>query len=175
MKKEFLDFLDNYIKKYFVLVPILILTVIWLFQQNDFLGINLGRIIFKNGGAYSTLASIFAGIFFSLYTLLLSLPNFSVVKKLTKQNYKYLLMSITFGLICSLGFCILQVFIPMFNKNNLVMGINFLFFLAFILSVIQCTIYFTLELHSDLNANFQKEDQIEMDVKYIKEWVKTQE
>lgn len=174
MKNKVLNIIDNYIKKWFILVPMGFLIIIWFFQKDNFFMIKFGKLIFEDGGSYSTLASIFAGIFFSLYTLLLSLPNFSVIRNLTKQNYNYLLISITFGLVYSLSFCVLQIIIPIFNKNDIVMGINALLFIAFILSVIQCAIYFTLELHSDLKSNFQSDSQMENDIKYIKEWVKSQ-
>ncbi|MFT9004114.1 MAG: hypothetical protein ABF991_05330 [Liquorilactobacillus hordei] len=173
---RFINLVDNYLKKYFVFIPTIVFILLLIFQQERSFLISGGKIIYQSSDAINTLTSIFAGIYFSLYTLLLAIPSFSIIKKLSRENYKYLLVTIFVGLLTSLIYSIFQVLIGFFRENNLIYGFNFIVVIAFILSVIQNIIFFGLILGKDLGNSYSQNDSDELkeDVKYIKEWVHQQ-
>jgi hypothetical protein len=175
-KHNFFNMADNYLKKYFVFVPIFFLMILLLFQQERSFIVSWGKIIYQSSDSINTLTSIFAGIYFSLYTLLLAIPSFSVIKKLNRKNYKYLLITISVGLLTSLIYSLFQVLISFLKADSLIYGFNFIVVIAFVLSVIQNIIFFGIILGKDLGNSYSQSnsDQLKEDIKYIKEWVHQQ-
>ncbi|KRM95970.1 hypothetical protein FC19_GL001451 [Liquorilactobacillus aquaticus DSM 21051] len=167
---------DNYLKKYFVFVPTFCLMILLIFQQERSFIVSWGKIVYQSSDSINTLTSIFAGIYFSLYTLLLAIPSFSVIKKLNRKNYKCLLITISVGLLTSLIYSLFQVLIAFLKADSLIYGFNFIVVIAFVLSVIQNIIFFGIILGKDLGNSYSQSnsDQLKEDIKYIKEWVHQQ-
>ncbi|WP_340641316.1 hypothetical protein [Lactiplantibacillus plantarum] len=171
------DLLDSYFKKYFVFVPIILMFIyVLLFQNNNILFL-LGKVIYKVGDTFNTLTSIFAGIYFSLYILMLTLPAFSVVKNLNRSNYKCLILNITIGLLTSVSYSFTQIFLSFLSNNWILFCLNGIVAISFVLSLIQNVTFFGIIFSEDLRSSYTagKENSLEKDIKYIKKWTQQQD
>lgn len=171
-----IKFIDKFLRKCLVNVPVgilIVVNVIFLLTHNDELS-DMCTLISKSDDAINTMASIFTGIYFSLFLLMISLPTFSSINKLGKKNFVNLTKMLASGLAWSLGYSIFQI-VHAFNKTPLVNNIDFIIMVGFILSVIQTGTYFSIILKMDIMASFNASDEISDDVKYIRAWIENEE
>lgn len=155
----------------------MLLFIFLFFGKTNRILIDFGTSIYKVSDSFNTLTSIFAGIYFSLYTLLLTIPSFSVVKKLNKPNYHYLLLAISIGLLTSVLYSVMQVLLGIWQDMPVLFGINFVIIIAFLLSLLQNVLFFGIVLGSDLQENYAEghSNELERDIQYIKSWTKKQD
>lgn len=128
----------------------------------------------KGNDSINTMASIFTGIYFSLCTLMLSLPTFSRIKQLGKKNYHSLLKILLFGLLWSILYSLWQIVLS-FSNREILLIINFLLMLGFILSVLQSTLYFSVILSQDLMNSYEAGDEVSHDIQTIKRMLEEME
>lgn len=169
MHFDFIEKLDHFLRKWMIkttiIISIVILSVLFYFN-NDALIIFV-KYLNRGSNSINTMASIFTGIYFSLCTLMLSLPAFSRIRQLGKKNYHSLLKILFFGLLWSLSYSLWQIVIS-FSNNEFLLIINFLLMLGFILSVLQSTLYFSIILGQDLINSYEASDEMSRDIQTIK-------
>ncbi|WP_214464663.1 hypothetical protein, partial [Levilactobacillus brevis] len=129
----------------------------------------------KNADPMVTLISIFAGVFFSLIILLITLPKSSIIKSLTKKDYSSLIHIVFSGFLISILYVVFQI-IRFFNDNSFVQSILLLLMLEFFAILFQAIVYFSLVFGLDTKATYDalNDTEIENDIKDIKFWVDQQ-
>lgn len=116
---------------------------------------------YTNNTNLVTISTVFIGIYFSLYSFLLSSNTNSLISKLKFKEYKRLVSIVNRGFISSF----VIVIFSFFNENiyNWVgkIYILFLFFIFLLLigSAIQIAIYFTLLFRYDLKTKYNSFDE----------------
>ena len=114
---------------------------------------------YTNNTNLVTISTVFIGIYFSLYSFLLSSNTNSLISKLKFKEYKRLVSIVNRGFISSF----IIVIFSFFNENiyNWVgkIYILFLIFLLLIGSAIQIAIYFTLLFRYDLKTKYNSFDE----------------
>lgn len=176
MSSDFIRKLDCFLRKIMIKSTIIIATIVsiaFFFVNNKSL-ITFAEYLEKGNDSINTMASIFTGIYFSLCTLMLSLPAFSRIKQLGKKNYHSLLKILLFGLLWSISYSLWQIVLA-FSNNELLLIINYLLMLGFILSVLQSTLYFSIILSQDLMNSYEAGDEMSNDIRTIKRMLEEME
>lgn len=176
MSSDFIRKLDYFLRKIMIKSIIIIATVVsiaFFFINNKALIIFV-EYLEKGNDSINTMASIFTGIYFSLCTLMLSLPTFSRIKQLGKKNYHSLLKILLFGLLWSILYSLWQIVLS-FSNREILLIINFLLMLGFILSVLQSTLYFSVILSQDLMNSYEAGDEVSHDIQTIKRMLEEME
>lgn len=176
MSPDFIRKLDYFLRKIMIKSIIIIATIvsiIFFFIDNKALVV-FAEFLEKGNDSLNTMASIFTGIYFSLCTLMLSLPAFSRIKQLGKKNYHSLLKILLFGLLWSISYSLWQIVLS-FSDSEILLVINFLLMLGFILSVLQSTLYFSIILSQDLMNSYETGDEVSQDIQTIKRMLEEME
>lgn len=176
MSPDFIRKLDYFLRKIMIKSIIIIATIvsiIFFFIDNKALVV-FAEFLEKGNDSINTMASIFTGIYFSLCTLMLSLPAFSRIKQLGKKNYHSLLKILLFGLLWSISYSLWQIVLS-FSDSEILLVVNFLLMLGFILSVLQSTLYFSIILSQDLMNSYETGDEVSQDIQTIKRMLEEME
>jgi hypothetical protein len=169
MSSNFIRHLDCFIRKVLIKLIIIIgivFSIVFYSIDNDTL-IVFTQYLEKGNGSINTMASIFTGVYFSLFTLMLSLPSFSIVKQLGKKNYHSLLKMLLSGLLWSILYSLWQIVLS-FSSNEFLLIVNFLLMLGFISSVLQSALYFSIILYRDLVKAYEAKNEVAQNIQTIK-------
>lgn len=79
-----------------------------------------------------------------------------------------------FGLLWSILYSLWQIVLA-FSNNEFLLIINYLLMLGFILSVLQCTLYFSIILSQDLMNSYEAGDEVSRDIQTIKRMLEEME
>lgn len=98
-----------------------------------------------------TVSTVFIGIYFTLYTYLLSVSSDSILAKLELKEFKKLARMISIGFISSLSVVLLSFF-----KTEKIWYYLIIFIASFLLliSAVEIAIYYTLIFKRDLDGKF---------------------
>lgn len=173
---KFLNIVDTFLRFFPVIIFIIALLFYCLFNkkcvtviEKFFWGTD------KIGDPMVTLVSIFAGVFFSLIILLITLPKSSIIKSLNKKDYSTLIHIVFSGFLVSILYVVFQI-IRFFNDNLFVQIILLLLILEFFTILLQAIVYFSLVFVHDTKSTYDalNDMEIENDIKDIKFWVDQQ-
>ncbi|HEL1759602.1 TPA: hypothetical protein TXU88_001540 [Streptococcus suis] len=150
---KILKFIEKYFFWIFVVLALLFFSITYFFfrQLFDKVLCWIMEITYSNDSNLITISTVFIGIYFTLYTYLLSIDSNSILAKIELREFKKLARMINVGFISSLA-----VVLCSFLKTNQIwyyLAISVLVFLLLI-SAIEIAIYYTLIFKRDLDSKF---------------------
>ncbi|WP_438478071.1 hypothetical protein [Streptococcus pluranimalium] len=166
------------LEKYFLIIIATLMVLFWVicyFFFKDFFQQLVNWIVtitYTEDNNLITVSTVFIGIYFTLYTYLLSVTSDSILAKLELREFKKLARMITIGFLSSL-----IIVLCSFIKSDaiwyffLITGLSFFLFA----STIEISIYYTLIFRRDLDEKFnqlknqelesRKDQQLKKDMK----------
>lgn len=124
----------------------------------DFLTLKLGKYLAVTDASLVTVATVFIGIYFTIYTMLISIQSDSVLANLEKDDFKKILKILTIGFISSFVYTLYSVFFKISFENYPRTTTFFILFLAllFFISAFQFGVLLTLILRQDIYGAIKK-------------------
>ncbi|KAF0348755.1 hypothetical protein ACWOA4_05440 [Pediococcus pentosaceus] len=135
------------------------------------------KLVSRSGDSFNSITSIFAGVYFSIIILLLSLPSGTIVKSFSKKAFKDIVFIAVRGFLTSVTYVILSFFYTIYGNNAVLEFFDFVTLVIFITTLLQVSIYYSLMLINDINTSFDKlrDTKLEDDIHFIKSWVQRQD
>lgn len=160
------------LKLHWLAVAILIILYMCTPVIGDFI-----KLISRSGDSFNSITSIFAGVYFSIIILLLSLPSGTIVKSFSKKAFKDIVFIAVRGFLTSVTYVILSFFYTIYGNNDVLKLLDFVTLVIFIITLLQVSIYYSLMLINDVNTSFDKlrDTKLEDDIHFIKSWVQRQD
>lgn len=159
------DVIENKLLK----ISLIIYFVIWIFsywllkyKSNDFmvgLLINkLGKHLTMSDSSLVTVATVFIGIYFTIYTMLISIQSDSVLANLERTDFKKILRILTVGFVSSFIYTFYSIFFQVsYNSSKSFTSFVVLFLaLIFLVSAFQFGTLLTLILTQDIYGAIKK-------------------
>lgn len=159
------DVIENKLLKLSIVIYIIIwISSYWLlkYKSNDFmveLLINkLGRHLTMSDSSLVTVATVFIGIYFTIYTMLISIQSDSVLANLEKTDFKKILRILTVGFVSSFIYTFYSIFFQLsYNSSKVLTSFAVLFLaLIFLISAFQFGTLLTLILTQDIYGAIKK-------------------
>ncbi|MBE8867115.1 MULTISPECIES: hypothetical protein [Enterococcus] len=119
---------------------------------SDFIVNNIGKYLALQDGSLVTVATVFIGIYFTIYTMLTTIQSDSILASLKEKHFKKILKILTIGFVSSFSYTLYSVFFEVSYNNNSVITTYFILFLAicFFISAFQFGVLLTLILKKDI-------------------------
>lgn len=155
MKRKIIQLIDRYYWIIIILSLVLFLSIIYLCK--GIVGIEglylwFEEVSFKENSNFITISTVLIGIYFSLYTYILSADSNSFFSKIKdEKEYKKLIRMINSGFFSSMITVLLSfVGIDLFNKlGSMYILILFILFVVIFGSLIEIGIYYALIFRND--------------------------
>lgn len=150
---KFLKFVEKYFLCIVAVFVLLIFLICYFLSRDTFdkLVEWVMDITYDDNSNLITVSTVFIGIYFTLYTYLLSVSSDSILAKLELKEFKKLARMINIGFISSLSVVLLSFF-----KTEKIWYYLIIFIASFLLliSAVQIAIYYTLIFKRDLDGKF---------------------
>lgn len=149
----------KFVEKYFLcnvtILNLSIFLICYLFFKDTFdkLVKWIINITYVHDGNLITISTVFIGIYFTLYTYLLSVSSDSILAKIELKEFKRLARMINIGFVSSLSVVLLSFFKT--DKFWYYLIISLSSFLLLI-SAVEIAIYYTLIFKRDLDGKFNE-------------------
>lgn len=82
------------------------------------------KLVSRSGDSFNSITSIFAGVYFSIIILLLSLPSGTIVKSFSKKAFKDIVFIAVRGFLTSVTYVILSFFYTIYGNNAVWIEVN---------------------------------------------------
>lgn len=127
----------------------------------SFLIEDLGKYLMTEDGSIVTVATVFIGIYFSIYTMLTSIQTDSVMSNLGKKNFQKLLNILGVGFLSSFAYTLYSVFFGTAYSTKPEVAVFFvlLLLIIFMLSAFQFGVIIYIILKKDIAATIEDLDE----------------
>ncbi|MEX1563607.1 hypothetical protein AB3J18_03735 [Enterococcus sp. C43] len=119
---------------------------------SDFIVNNIGKYLALQDGSLVTVATVFIGIYFTIYTMLTTIQSDSILASLKEKHFKKILKILTIGFGSSFVYTLYSVFFKVSYNTNSVITTYLILLLAicFFISAFQFGVLLTLILKKDI-------------------------
>lgn len=158
MENVFISIIEDWLLKiilfiYFIYIFLIVfgnLKKLNIFS--DFIVNNVGKYLALQDGSLVTVATVFIGIYFTIYTMLTTIQSDSILASLKEEHFTKILKILTTGFVSSFSYTLYSVFFKISYNNNRVITTYFILFLVicFFISAFQFGVLLTLILKKDI-------------------------
>jgi hypothetical protein len=172
---KFLNFIERDLIKVFLVISILIFTYNVLATTytkipelsiiNTYCGLLIDKlypIIESKDGTLITIAAVFIGIYFTIFSLLSSVKRESTYGILDQENFEYLLKYIFFAFLGSFGYLVFSIFFYYFSSGYYYQVISLLLLIYMFLSALRLGTIIFITYWNDIKnfrENFEKDQE----------------
>lgn len=169
MENKYMKWLFDFIENKILKIAIALYSLMWIislvaskyFSNNeikDFLTDRLGKYLVMSDSSLVTVATVFIGIYFTIYTMLTSIQSDSVLANLEKEDFKKILKILSIGFFSSFAYTLYSVFFMISFESNRILTTLIVLFLAllFFVSAFQFGVLLTLILRQDIYGSIKK-------------------
>ena len=159
-----IKFVINHFWLMIIFINIIIITLTYVLQGTAGLQALVAwfkSVSFEQNSNFVTISTVLIGIYFSLYTYILSADASSFFSRLTVKEFKKLILMITIGFCSSMLIVILSFLNDILYKymDLMYIGVLYLLFVLIFGSLIQISVYYSLIFKYDLNSRYETFNQ----------------
>lgn len=140
----------------------------WIYKVNSFLSTELAKLLINRDSTLMTIASVFIGIYFTVFTMLATLSRKSTFSLLQENQFKKLLKYIRNAFIAAFTYLILSLFSPLVNQQGWIYSFICISLLTYILlSALRFGLLIYLFLRRDIDHYLKSAKEEELESKRI--------